>query len=309
MYLCDANLGKFYRMKISSHTLRTIAMPVGMLVGALFCYPITALDEWSGAILTPIFIFSMLFCTFCGVNIKDMRPSWLHLWLMVAQIVGSLVVYYALLPLGDIVAQGGMICALTPMAMGAVVIGGMLGANVATMATHSLLCNIITAFVAPPIISMAGSGTCTVAEILARVAPLLIGPFFVAQLCRWTMPKVAGWFANHSMLSFYIWLLSLVVIMGKTTYFIIESGTEHIVTELLLAGAALVICLVQFWIGRRLGERYGDGVAGGQALGQKNTLLAIWLSQAFLHPLACIAPTAYIVWQNIVNSYQIYKKR
>ena len=296
-------------MRISSHTLRTAAMPLGMAVGALCCYPITAFDEWSGGISTPFFIFAMLFCTFCRVDIRDMRPSWLHLWLMLAQIVGAVAIYLILQPLGKTIAQGGMICALAPMAMGAVVIAGMLGANVTTMATHSLICNIVTAFVVPPILSMWGREACTVMEILARVAPLLIAPFIVSQLCRWLTPKVARWVGNHSMLSFYIWLLSLVVIVGKTTYFIIERGTEHLSTEIALAAVALVICLAQFGFGRWLGSKYGDEAAGGQALGQKNTVLAIWLSLSFLDELACVAPTAYIVWQNIVNSYQIYKKR
>ena len=289
--------------------MRSISMPIGMVVGALLCYPITAFDEWSGEISTPFFIFSMLFCTFCRVDIREMRPSWLHFWLMVAQIVGTVVVYWSLLPLGDTVAQGGMICALAPMAMGAMVIAGMLGAKIETMATHSLICNILTAFIAPPLLSMWGNGTCTISEILLRVTPLLISPFVVAQLCRWLTPKAAHWVGSHAMISFYLWLGSLVVIMGKTTHFIIESGTEHIKTEILLAVSALVICLVQFTLGHWLGRRYGDESAGGQALGQKNTVLAIWLAQSFLNPLACIAPTAYIVWQNIVNSYQIYKHR
>ena len=284
-------------------------MPIGMAIGMLFCYPITRFNNWTADMMTPIFIFTMLFCTFCRVEIREMRVTWLHFWLMVAQISGSAIVYFSLLPLGDTVAQGAMICALTPMAMGAVVIGNMLGAKIETMASHSLLCNIITAFVAPPLLSAWGNGSCTIGEILLRVIPLLIGPFVAAQLCRFATPKVAGWFANRAMLSFYIWLLSLVVIMGKTTYFIIENGTAEIGTEIILAVAALVVCLLQFWVGKKIGERCGDPVGGGQALGQKNTLLAVWLSQSFLNPLACIAPTAYIVWQNIVNSYQIYKKR
>ena len=90
-------------MKISSHTMRTIAMPLGMVIGALLCYPISAFDEWSGGISTPFFIFSMLFCTFCRVNVRDMKPSWLHLWLMVAQIVGTVAIYYLLRPFGDTV--------------------------------------------------------------------------------------------------------------------------------------------------------------------------------------------------------------
>ena len=76
----------------------------------------------------------------------------------------------------------------------------------------------------------------------------------------------------------------------------------------LIAFAALVICLVQFRFGRWLGRRYGDAVAGGQSLGQKNTVLAVWMAQSFLDPISSVAPTAYIVWQNFVNSYQIYKK-
>ena len=289
--------------------MRTAAMPVGMVVGALLCYPITAFDDWSGGISTPFFIFSMLFCTFCRVNIREMKPSWLHLWLMVAQVVATVAIYALLRPLGETVAQGGMICALAPMAMGAVVIAGMLGAKVETMATHSLICNIAIAFIAPPLISMWGNGSCTIAEILARVTPLLIAPFVVAQLCRWLTPRFAGWIGSHAMLSFYLWLLSLMVIMGKITHFIIESGTEYLTTEIILAAVALVVCLAQFGFGRWLGRRYGDEPAGGQALGQKNTVLAIWLAQSFLNPLACVAPTAYIVWQNIVNSYQIYRHR
>lgn len=296
-------------MRVSSHTMRTISMPLGMVVGALLCYPISAFDDWSGGITTPFFIFAMLFCTFCRVNIRDMRPTWLHFWLMVAQLVGTFAIYWLLRPFGSTLAQGGMICALAPMAMGAVVIAGMLGANVATMATHSLVCNLVIAFVAPPLLSAWGNGACTVAEILARVAPLLIAPFLVSQLCRWTTPNVASWIGSHPLISFYLWLLSLIVIMGKTVKFIIDSGTEHLTTELLLAAIALVVCLAQFSLGRYLGRRYGDASAGGQALGQKNTVMAIWLAQAFLNPLTCVAPTAYIVWQNIVNSYQIYKYR
>ena len=77
--------------------------------------------------------------------------------------------------------------------------------------------------------------------------------------------------------------------------------------ELWLVFAALVICLVQFKVGRTLGRRYGDAPAGGQSLGQKNTVLAVWMAQSFLDPISSIAPTAYIVWQNFVNSYQIYR--
>lgn len=288
--------------------VKTIAMPLAMVAGALACRPIAAAEAWSGHLITPALIFMMLFITFCRVRPAQMRLQWLHLWLLLFQIVGSAALFALLSPLDRTVAQGAMICVLAPIAMAAVVIGGMLGADVATMTTYSLLCNLVTALVAPVILSLAGNGSCTLAEILARIAPLLVMPFAAAQACRLLVPRAARWVGDHSQISFYLWLLSLVVIIGRTTAFIIDLHDASVTTELSLAAAALVICLVQFKVGRMLGRRYGDPPAGGQSLGQKNTVLAVWMAQSFLDPISSVAPTAYIVWQNFVNSWQIYKK-
>ena len=288
--------------------VKTVAMPSAMVVGALFCRQVTALEAWSGQMITPTLIFLMLFVTFCRVKPRQMKPSMLHLWLLLIQAVACLGVYVALHPFDPVVAQGAMICVLAPVAMAAVVIAGMLGADVATMATYSLLCNMAVAVYAPVVISFTGTGVCSFTEILARIAPLLIMPFAAAQFCRFVFPKGAQWIGDHGQISFYMWLLSLVVIIGRTTAFIIDLHDASLRTELWLAVAALVLCLAQFKVGRMLGRRYGDAVAGGQSLGQKNTVLAVWMAQSFLDPIASIAPTAYIVWQNFVNSYQIYKK-
>lgn len=282
-------------------------MPLGMLTGALFCREMEWLEGVTDGWLTPLFIGSMLFVTFCRVEVRQIKFSMLHLWLLLFQSVGCFVAYYALLPFGEVVAQGGMICVLAPVAMAAVVIGGMLGAKVETMVAYSLLGNLAVSIFAPMLLSAYGSGECSVLEILQRVAPMLIMPFVLAQLCRYFTPAVGVWVAKHSQISFYIWLMSLIVIIGRTTCFIIDHTEADRGTELLLAAVSLVICLMQFITGRALGRRYGDAAAGGQSLGQKNTVMAVWMSQSFLDPLSSVAPTAYIVWQNIVNSYQLYR--
>ena len=283
-------------------------MPLAMVVGAVLCRPLAQLEAASANMLTPLLIASMLFLTFCRIDLRQMRLRWVHLAMLAVQIVGGVVVFVAVKPLlGVVVAQGAMMCVLAPIAMAAVVIGGMLGANVATMVSYSLVCNIVTAVVVPPILHAFGNGTCTFVEIISRVAPTLIAPFVVAQALRYTLPKLAKWFADHSSYSFYIWLFSLVLVMGRTTAFIIDTEA-NILTEIELALVALILCLAQFRLGRYMGEKSGDRVAGAQSVGQKNTILAIWLSLNFLNPIASIAPTAYIVWQNFVNSYQIYKK-
>ena len=283
-------------------------MPLAMVVGAVLCRPLAHVEVACANMLTPLLIAAMLFLTFCRIDLREMRLRWVHLIMLAVQIVGGVVVFVALRPwLGEVVAQGAMMCVLAPIAMAAVVIGGMLGAKVAPMVSYSLICNIITAIVVPPILHAFGNGTCTFVEIISRVAPTLIAPFVVAQALRYTLPKVAQWFADRSSYSFYLWLFSLVLVMGRTTAFIIDTPAD-IVVEIELALVALVLCLAQFRLGRYIGERSGDRVAGAQSVGQKNTILAIWLTLNFLNPIASIAPTAYIVWQNFVNSYQIYRK-
>ena len=294
-------------MALSRHNIKTAAMPAAMLIGVALCRPLAVVESVTGGVLTPILIAAMLFLTFCKVEIRNMRLSRIHLWMLCVQFLGSIGVYYFVVPLfGDVVAQGAMICVLAPIAMAAVVIGGMLGANVTTMVTYSLVCNLVTALLAPPLLHLFGNGTCTFAGIIGRVAPTLIAPFVVAQLCRFLLPRAAAWCAQRGGLSFSIWLVSLILVMGRTTIFILEADASLLV-EVELAVVALVLCLLQFRIGRLLGDMVGDRAAGTQSVGQKNTILAVWLSLNFLNPIASIAPTAYIVWQNLVNSLQIYR--
>lgn len=296
-------------MSLDRHTLRTVTMPLAMVVGALLCRPLAALESASGNMLTPTLIGAMLFLTFTRVDVRSMRPRLIHLWMLLFQFVGSVAVYHIVTPLlGELVGQGAMICVLAPIAMAAVVIGGMLGANVTTMATYSLICNMVTAIVAPSILHLYGNGTCTFVEIISRVAPTLIAPFLLGQMCRYMWRSGANWLSEHSQLSFYLWLVSLTLVIGRTTCFILDTEADPFV-EVELALVALVLCLVQFTVGRMLGRAAGDVVAGGQSLGQKNTVLAVWMALNFLNPVASVAPTAYIVWQNFVNSYQIWRHK
>ena len=202
--------------------LRTMAMPLGMLVGVLLCREVAWLEQHTAGMLTSTFIFLMLFFTFCRVDARKIRFSGMHIWLLLFQIVGSVAVYWALSYFSPVVAQGGMICVLAPVAMAAVVIGGMLGANIETMAAYSLLCNVVIAFVAPILLHHFGNGECSMGQILQKVAPLLIAPFVAGQFCRFCLPKVSGWVSRHSQISFYVWLMSLVVIIGRTTCFILD---------------------------------------------------------------------------------------
>mgnify|MGYP000814814001 CR=1 FL=1 len=70
--------------------VKTVAMPTAMVVGALLCRPVTAFEGWTHQMITPSLIFLMLFVTFCRVKPQQMKPSMLHLWLLLFQVVVSL---------------------------------------------------------------------------------------------------------------------------------------------------------------------------------------------------------------------------
>jgi BASS family bile acid:Na+ symporter len=67
--------------------------------------------------------------------------------------------------------------------------------------------------------------------------------------------------------------------------------------------------LIQFVLGKFVGGFYDSTVNAGQALGQKNTAFAIWITYTYLNPVASVGPGCYILWQNTVNSIQLWLKR
>ena len=75
------------------------------------------------------------------------------------------------------------------------------------------------------------------------------------------------------------------------------------------AVATFLLCCVQFGIGRGVGRHLGEEVNAGQALFQKNTALSIWVAYMYLHPVASIGAGCYVLWQNIINSLELWQYR
>ena len=284
-------------------------MPIAMILGIL-------LHRYVGAFgfITPYLIAIMLFITYCNINVKDIRISRLHLWLILIQVLGSISIYMILSPINMILAQGIMICILAPTATSAPVITGMLGGNVESLTAYSLLCNLMVILVSPIFFASIGeidssSFIDSVWVIFQKVSLLLFLPFFIAILLQKFLPRVHREIKRMKSLSFYLWSFALVIISGKTVQFIIDQESPDYKVEVSIALGAFIVCVSQFFVGRRLGRIYNDTVAGGQGLGQKNTILAIWMAQAYLNPISSLGPGAYVLWQNLVNSYQVWKKR
>lgn len=288
--------------------LKPWMLPFAMLCGLLFHNAIDAV-----AFLTPWMIFAMLFITFCRIEPREFRITGLSVSLIVVQLAGSATVYLALLPLSRDVAQGAFICIFCPTATAAPVITGMLGGSVARLATFSLVSNFAVALLAPVAFTLMGSNDVDFLDsfqtIAMRVLPLLLGPLALALILRGAAPKIHARISSSQSIGFYLWSVSLIIVVGRAVSFVMAEPASKVPELIALACVAAAACVAQFAIGRRFGRRYGDRIAGAQGLGQKNTVLAIWMALTYLNPITSVAPAAYIAWQNTINSIQIYYKQ
>lgn len=284
-------------------------MPIAMIIGGCFHQYVTPLN-----VFTPYLIAIMLLITYCNITLKDIRFTRLHVWLILIQVVGSICVYLVLYPFNEIVAQAAMICVFAPTATSAPVITGMLGGNVESLTAYSLLSNMMVIIIAPILFSFTGeinapSFVHSLWIVFEKICVLLFLPFFGALLLQNFLPRVHYEIKKNKGLSFYLWSVALIIITGKTVQFIVDQENPNYMIEISAALVALMVCVSQFLIGRRLGTLCDNTIAGGQGLGQKNTILAIWMAQTYLNPISSLGPGAYVLWQNLVNSYQVWRNR
>ncbi|MEG1642712.1 MAG: transporter [Bacteroidales bacterium] len=287
--------------------IKTFMLPTAMLLGILFYKEIEYV-----VFLSPYLIFLMLFVTYCRLSIRDLKITRLHLWMLIIQVGGALAVYSAILPFNRIIAEGAFICIFCPTATSAPVITSMLGGSIASVISYSILSNLAVAVLSPFVFSFVGGHTTLpFAEsflIVARqMLPLIVAPLILAILLKKAFPAVHKFMYEAQSISFYLWAIALILVLGKAMGFIVSNGSEKVDAEGVLSIFALIVCGLQFYLGKRLGSHYGDRIAGGQGLGQKNTVLCIWMAFTYLSPMSSVAPASYIIWQNIINSYQLIR--
>lgn len=302
--------------------IKNWTLPIAMISGICiylafanfdFLNPLKPFVHSIDTFLTPSLIFAQLLLTFCKVNPSEFRFRKWHIWLLLIQLLGAILIYLFFVPFNSILAQGAMVCLICPTATAAAVITYKLGGCAESLITYTMLVNILAAIFVPlifPLVYCQNNVDFIHAFllILSKVFPLLICPFIVAQILHFCTPKIHIWLKEHSSIAFYIWAVALAMVMGKTAKSIADDSGD-IFLIILLALTSLFICCFQFFIGKRIGKHYNDRISAGQAIGQKNTVLAIWMSYTYLNPITSVAPGAYVLWQNIINSYQLWKKR
>ena len=267
--------------------------------------------------LQPLLIFMMLFLSFCKIEPRQLRLRKWMLWLLLVQCCSFAALALLLAFVPDIPLRDGfeaaMLCMICPTATACAVVTGKLGGNMAGVVTYTVLINVAVALLVPlvvPVLHPVEGVTffSSFSAILWKVFPMLVMPCLAAWAVRLLLPKLHAWLLKYVGVSFWLWAASLTLAVLMSTRAIVHNDSGLIV--LLEVGvASLVTCVLQFWLGKTIGSRYGSRITAGQSLGQKNTVFGIWLGYTFLTPVVSVAGGFYSIWHNCYNTWQLYRKR
>ncbi|MBQ7691242.1 MAG: transporter [Muribaculaceae bacterium] len=266
----------------------------------------------------PFFMGMILFTTFCKVEFHKMRPTAWHWWITLLQVLLVSLVAGLILSMGmagrDLVLMEGILtCIIAPGAAAAAVVTAKLGGNLEAMTSYTFVSNFVTALLVPLVFPMIDRGVdiafvAAFLTILWKVCLVLLVPMVAAYAVKRFLHRLHAWIVGINDLSFYMWGISLSIVTGSTVKYIAHADTT-VGFVLTIAVISLVLCLVQFALGRWVGHYFGATIESGQGLGQKNTAFAVWIAYTYLNPLCSVGPGCYILWQNAINSLEIWHVR
>lgn len=305
---------------------REFALPCSLVLGAvvyLIFANVPFLEPFGEAVgphlvsLMPVVLFCLLYVTFCKIEIKEMKPKTWHFVLQLIRTSLAALMVLAIYLFGSnydtkLVLEGAFICFICPTAAAVAVVTEKLGGSIGSLTTYTVIANIFTMIIIPTLFPMVEKGADVSflymsMMVFRNVTTVLVVPLILALLSRRFLPKFVAQVKSVKDLGFYMWCFNLTILMGETLRNILHATVSGWILALLLI-VPLLVCLIQFAIGKAVGRHYDASISAGQALGQKNTIVGIWLTLTFLNPLAAVAPGAYVVWQNLVNGWQLWYK-
>lgn len=297
-------------------------LPVAIMVGTVVYmtfYHVSQLDA-IGCAMAPVFdflfpflVFLSLLVTFCKIDFRQMRLHRWHMGVLAAQLLLVALNIAVILWAGEdaLLWEAVLTCSIGPTAAAASVVASKLGGNISTMTTFTVLSSLVSAVLIPlvfPLLEQSAGVTFFQAFliILQKVSMVLLLPLLLGWLMQRYAATVCRRLTAIPDLGFYIWAFTLSIMTGVTLRNIVHSEASSLLL-LLIAVATFLLCFLQFGLGRLVGRYLGEEINSGQALFQKNTALSIWVSYIYLHPVASVGAGCYVLWQNIINSLELWQ--
>jgi BASS family bile acid:Na+ symporter len=300
-----------------------VAIAVGTLVYLTF-YLVPQLDTAGDRLgevidtIFPLMVFSTLFTTFCRIDFHQMRPHRWHAGVLITQValvaLNCLIIFHVDAdPSQKLLWESVLTCIIGPAATASPVVTAKIGGNINTMTAFVVLSSFASALMIPAAFPLLERGTnldfwSAFFVILQKLSMVLVAPLVLGWLMQHYAKRACAWIVGIPDLSFYLWSVQLSVTSGVTVRNIVHADAPLSVL-LMIAVMSLILCFTLFLVGRSIGKHLGDEIGGGQAMFQKNTALSIWVAYTYLHPVASVGAGCYVLWQNIVNSLELYEYR
>lgn len=269
-------------------------------------------------LLQPLLLFVMLYIAFCKVKPSEMRPHRWQLWILLTQtllfIAGCLMLHFVSTGTTQhYFVESLLLAFICPTATACAVVTQKMGGDTATTTTYTIIINLAVAVLVPLLLPLTHEQShltflAAFMQIIEKVFPLLMVPLLLAWLTRYLLPGLHSRILSVHDFAFYLWAVSLSLAIAISCRALVNSRAS-LIAVMAIALATILACVFQFAFGRMIGRRYGCALEAGQALGQKNTVFIIWLGYTFLCPVSATAGGFYSIWHNLVNSYQLYRKR
>ena len=300
-----------------------VAIAVGTVVYLLF-YLVPFLDGAGDALgevvdtIFPFMVFSTLFSTYCRIDFHQMRPHRWHVGVLLAQVVLVALNVWMIFrveadPEQKLLWESVLTCIIGPAATAAPVVTAKIGGNINTMTAYVVISAFASALMIPAAFPLLERGVSAgfwemFFIILQKLAMVLVAPLVLGWCVQHYAKRLCAWIVSIPDLSFYLWAAQLSVTSGVTVRNIVHSDAA-LRTLLMIAVLSLILCFALFLIGRWIGSHLGDEIDGGQASFQKNTALSIWVAYVYLNPVASVGAGCYVLWQNIINSLELWQYR
>ncbi len=258
-----------------------------------------------------ISLMLMFFQICVQINLSKLKPHIEHFKILILNILMGLVPYFIFHELGyETLALATFFVGITTTANAAPVVMGFLDGKVEFVLTGFAITNIFIDIILIALLPfIAGNGSFDFALKVMLQLLMLVGiPILLASFVRKFYKNARNVALRFRMFNFGLWCSTLFVIASSATEFFESKPDIPLTTALEIALISLIICTLNFWLGRISSSKKFAREAS-QTLGQKNTTLTIFLALVFggeNAALVALGPTFYVLWHNMYNALQMY---
>lgn len=281
--------------------MKTIILLLTLTLGILFP------QGHELSFLLKYFLMGLLLFAFLDVKIDKSIIQKSHFYILAANIVTPIAIYYSLNNFSHQLAQTAFVTAIAPTAIAAPVIISILKRKVEYVAFSLLFTNFIIALLLPFLLPALTSNShdINVWTIFYPVLIIFSIPLLLGQILKYFLPSLHSLLSRFKDESFYLLMCAIYLGTSNASNYLRTEMNQSFNIVIYIGLTSLLLCFLNFVLGRFLGGSEFS-VEGGQSLGQKNNAFTIWIALTFVSPLAVLGPVFYVLFQNIFISWELY---